>query len=272
MARRNDERPAEIRPPDDDAARITILGSGTSHGIPMIGCSCPVCTSDDVRDRRTRSCVLVEWPGASIVIDTPPEFRLQCVSHHVARVDAVLYTHTHADHIAGLDDLRRFCSMQSQAIPCYASRSCLDCLLRKFGYAFRPVDQDYSERPRLHAVAIDGPFHLLGKTVFPLALKHGRDDVLGFKIDRWAYCTDCSSIPPEAEDQLHDLDVLIIDALRYTAHPTHFNVEQTLEVIASLRPKRAYLTHIAHEIRHADLENRLPDGVYLSYDGLQLAL
>lgn len=258
--------------PSSGETRITFLGTGTSHGIPMIACSCPVCRSKDPRDKRTRCSLLVELGRHAVLIDTAPELRLQCVANDVSRVDAILFTHTHADHVAGLDDVRRFCHTQQQTIPCYADGRSLKSLTTMFAYAFRELNQDYSERPKLRGVAIEGAFELFAKTITPLTLEHGCDRVLGFKIDRWAYCTDCSGVPAEAEGELRGLDVLILDALRYTPHPTHFNVEQALAFVDTVKPKRTYLTHITHEIKHGELEADLPDGVYLSYDGLQLAL
>ncbi len=252
--------------------RITFLGTGTSHGIPMIGCFCPVCTSEDSRDVRTRCSVLVEVPQGNIIIDTPPEFRLQCIAHRVTRVDAVLFTHAHADHIFGLDDIRRFCFMQSGPIPCYGSEKTIRSLQKVFSYAFSDPAETYSERPRLVPMVVSGPFSLLDRTVSPLPLAHGRDTVFGFRFGNWAYCTDCSGIPPETAEQLHGLDLLILDGLRYTPHPTHFNVDQALAQIERLGPRTAYLTHIAHEIRHAELAPRLPENVHLPYDGLQLRL
>jgi len=262
-AHRSNRRPG-------NTTRLTFLGTGTSHGIPMIGCSCDVCRSGDPRDKRTRSSLLVELPEGTVLIDTGPELRLQCIANDVDRVDAILFTHTHADHIAGLDDMRRFSHAQRQAIPCYGSPATISALTKMFDYAFRELDQGYSERPKLRAVVVNGPFPLFGKTVIPLKLLHGADEVLGFRIDRWAYCTDCSEIPPQTARHLHDLDVLILDALRYTPHFTHFNVEQALGFIAEVKPKRTFFTHIAHEIKHADLEAKLPEGVYLGYDGLRI--
>ncbi|NLX05853.1 MAG: MBL fold metallo-hydrolase [Phycisphaerae bacterium] len=238
----------------------------------MIGCFCPVCTSEDSRDVRTRCSVLVEVPQGNIIIDTPPEFRLQCIAHRVTRVDAVLFTHAHADHIFGLDDIRRFCFMQSGPIPCYGSEKTIRSLQKVFSYAFSDPAETYSERPRLVPMVVSGPFSLLDRTVSPLPLAHGRDTVFGFRFGNWAYCTDCSGIPPETAEQLHGLDLLILDGLRYTPHPTHFNVDQALAQIERLGPRTAYLTHIAHEIRHAELAPRLPENVHLPYDGLQLRL
>jgi phosphoribosyl 1,2-cyclic phosphate phosphodiesterase len=258
--------------PNSGQTRITFLGTGTSHGVPMIGCRCNVCTSDDPRDRRSRCSLFIELPAGNIIIDTTPEFRLQCLQHDVDRVDALLFTHAHADHIFGLDDVRRFCFMQDDIIPCYSSPEVLEKLTRAFSYAFREIDQDYSERPKLTAVPVDGTFDLLGKTVTTLTLCHGVENVLGFRMDRWAYCTDCNRIPSEALAQLKNLDVLILDALRFTPHPTHFNVEQAIAMAQQINAKRTYLTHIAHEIKHSDLESQLPDGISLSYDGLELTI
>ncbi len=254
----------------DQATRITFLGTGTSHGIPMIACHCPVCTSDDDRDKRTRCSLHVQVPQGDIIIDTSPEFRLQCIANNVTNVDAVFFTHTHADHIFGLDDIRRFTHGKRPPIPCFASKTSLKSLKTVFSYAFAELDEYYSERPRLSAVTVEGPFELLGKTIIPLTLEHGRESILGYRIDNWAYCTDCSTIPPQTRRQLQNLDVLIIGGLRYTPHPTHFNVDQALAAIDQIKPKRAYLTHIAHEIMHADLEPKLPSGVHLSYDSLKL--
>lgn len=272
MPRPNNDPATPPRRVPPGQVRITFLGTGTSHGVPMIGCRCDVCTSNDPRDRRTRCSLLVEWPEGNVIIDTTPEFRLQCLRHDIDRVNALLFTHAHADHVFGLDDIRRFCCMQSEIIPCYSSAEILDELTRIFGYAFLETYQQYSERPRLRAVPIDGSFNLLGKTVTTLKLCHGHDQVLGFRSDRWAYCTDCSAIPRETQEQLQNLDVLILDALRYTPHPTHLNVEQALELAQKINAKETYLTHIAHEIRHRDLQAKLPKGIHLSYDGLQLTL
>lgn len=248
------------------------MGTGTSHGIPMIACTCPVCTSSDPRDRRYRCSLMVEYAQRVIIIDTSPEFRLQCIANQVKKVDVLLFTHTHADHIFGLDDIRRFCALQQQKIPCYGSARTIKSLKTVFSYAFdfsRPV---FSEIPALTGNEVDGPFELFGKKIIPLVLHHGNDRVLGFRIDNFAYCTDCSHIPDETMEQLQGLEILVLDALRYTPHPTHFNLDQALGAAGRIKARQTYLTHIAHEISHADLEPKLPATVFLSYDGLQLTV
>lgn len=252
--------------------KITFMGTGTSHGIPMIACRCPVCTSDDSRDRRHRCSVMMEFGVGVMIIDTPPEFRLQCIARHVMKIDTLLFTHTHADHIFGLDDIRRFCAIQKQRIPCYGSPRTIKSLQTVFSYAFNADRPIYSEIPYLTAMEIDGPFDLFGKQVIPLTLYHGNDTILGFRVDNFAYCTDCSHIPTETLEKLQGLDLLVLDALRYTPHPTHFNLEQALAAAKTIQAKQTYFTHIAHEIKHADLEPKLPESIHLSYDGLQLTV
>jgi len=248
--------------------KVIFLGTGTSHGIPMIGCDCPVCLSDDPRDKRTRPSILVQFDGYSILIDTTPELRLQCLTCGVSRVDAVLYTHSHADHVVGLDDLRRFNDVAGRAIRCFGSPETINDLKRMFPYAFR-YEPDYpSAKPLLEAVEVTGPFELFGRTVIPVPLMHGKMRVLGYRIGDFAYCTDCSDIPSESVALLRDLEVLVLDALRFTPHPTHFNLPQALEWAERIGARRTFLTHIAHEIKHASVEPTLPEGVSLAYDGL----
>ncbi|MEP0842707.1 MAG: MBL fold metallo-hydrolase, partial [Phycisphaerae bacterium] len=209
--------------------RVTVLGSGTSHGVPMIGCDCPVCVSTDPRDRRTRSSILIGVNGRNILVDTTPELRLQCLAHDVRRVDAVLFTHHHADHVAGLDDLRRFNHLQDAAITCFADARTGRALERMFPYAFDHAGEYVSSRPRLHLGVIEGPFDLFGARIVPVPLFHGQLPVLGFRVGRFAYCTDVSRIPDESWPLLEGLETLILDGLRHRPHPTHFNLEQAVE-------------------------------------------
>ena len=256
----------------DSGLRVTLLGTGTSHGVPMIACDCAVCTSDDPRDRRTRTSAYVEYAGSGVLIDAGPELRLQCIACDVRRVDAVLLTHTHMDHVAGVDDLRRFNWIQKEVIPCYGTQPTLDELGRMFRYAFHD-DPDYpSAKPGLRQVQIDGPFSVGGCPVVPIELFHGRLPVLGFRFGPFAYCTDCSAIPDASLDKLRDLKVLVLDALRHQPHPTHFTLEQAVEMARRIGAERTYFTHIAHQLGHAETNAGLPAGMALAYDGQQIEL
>ena len=248
--------------------KITLMGTGTSHGIPMIACKCPVCTSCDSRDRRYRCCARVEFEDKVLIIDTPPEFRLQCLTYDVVKIDAILFTHTHADHIFGLDDTRRFTAIYDRAIRCYGSARTVASLKSIFPYAFDRESPMISERPQLCAVEVSESFDLFGRTIIPLELYHGRLSILGYRIGNFAYCTDCSEIPEATYDKLRGLDTLVLGALRYTPHPTHFNVEAALAAAGRIGARQTYFTHIAHEISHADLESRLPRHIRLGFDGL----
>lgn len=247
--------------------RIVILGSGTSHGIPMIGCTCPVCTSPDPRDRRTRTSIAIQTAGRTFLVDTSPELRMQCLACNVTRVDAVLFTHSHADHIVGLDDLRRFNSLQKTSIPCYGNAHTLHDLHRMFSYAFKEMPDYPSTKPHLEAVEVDGPFEVFGVPIVPIPLFHGRLPVLGFRIGPFAYCTDCSRIPDESLDLLKGLRVLVLDGLRRRPHPTHFNLEQAVEMARRIGAERTFFTHIAHELPHEATNAELPRSMALAYDG-----
>ncbi|MBI4580998.1 MAG: MBL fold metallo-hydrolase [Planctomycetes bacterium] len=250
-----------------DRLRVILLGTGTSHGVPMIGCDCPVCTSSDPHDKRTRTSIVVEAAGRAILIDTPPELRIQCLACGVRRVDAILYTHQHADHITGLDDLRRFNALQRTTLNCHANAHTAHVLRRMFPYAFTNEPEYPSAKPELNLVEIDGPFEASGVRIVPVPLLHGKLPVLGFRVGRFAYCTDCSEIPPASMDLLAGLDVLVLDALRIRQHPTHFNLEQAVEAARRIGARRTYFTHIAHELAHAATNARLPDRRALGYDG-----
>ena len=258
-----------ITPTPLTSLRISILGSGTSAGVPMIGCHCPVCSSPDPRDHRTRPSIALHYAGHSILIDTTPELRLQSIATGLDRIDAVVFTHAHADHIFGLDDLRRFNTILHGPLPLYANLETLGHLERCFPYAFAPVERvaDALYRPELTPVVITGPFDLFGRLWTPIPMIHGKAHVLGFRIGSFAYCTDCSSIPETSRALLQNLDVLILDGLRPRPHPTHLSFAQALEMIEALAPKQAYFTHIAHDMKHADIEATLPPNVRVSYDG-----
>ena len=251
---------------------ISILGSGTSAGVPMIGCHCPVCSSTDPRDKRTRPSIAVHHRGQSILIDTTPELRLQSIANRLDRIEAVVFTHAHADHIFGLDDVRRFNTILGGPLPVYAAPDALAVIQRCFPYAFVAVTTAPTElyRPELLPITISGPFELLGLTWAPIPLLHGRTHVLGFRIADFAYCTDCSSIPEASQALLHNLDTLIIDALRPTPHPAHFSFEQALAMIEVLKPRRAFFTHLTHDMAHAAIERTLPPHVRVCYDTLTL--
>jgi phosphoribosyl 1,2-cyclic phosphate phosphodiesterase len=313
---------------------ITVLGSGTSHGIPMIACDCPVCTSPDPRDKRTRASVAIRidettdrddaapraelaertnelfgqgrglFGAPTILIDTSPELRLQCLANGIRRVDAVLYTHHHIDHIAGLDDLRHFTDFHKSIIPCFGQTATTVRLRAVFAYAFEE-DPDYpSTKPHLTLHEVSGSFELPLETspprrpmsgaadkrlpnkqvesairnpiparrdsirITPIPLLHGHLPILGFRIGDFAYCTDASEIPAGSWRLLEGLDVLVLNALRRRRHPTHFNLEQAVEHAVRIAAKRTYFTHIAHELFHETTNRGLPEGMALAHDGL----
>ncbi len=260
---------------DTNSRHLVLLGTGTSVGVPMIGCHCDVCESDDPRNRRTRCGVAVEAPEGLFLIDTPPELRLQLVRERIDTVHAALFTHDHADHIFGLDDLRICGQRLGKSIPLYCEQPVEEQIRRAYHYAFNTTSPSTHRGavPRLHFERIGlQPFSLLGTTVTPIRLQHGRMPVLGFRVNNVAYCTDVSQIPDSSWEQLEGLDVLIIDALRDKPHPTHFSVDQSLEVIQRVQPRQAYLTHISHRLDHATTNARLPDGVDMAFDGLKISL
>ncbi len=247
--------------------KITVLGSGTSHGVPMISCACEVCTSTDPHDKRSRPSIVVRFETGTILVDTAPELRLQAVANGLTRVDAVLFTHTHADHAHGIDDLRAYNIRQGGALPIYGSQASMDDIRARFGYIFQS-NPFGGGIPMLDLHAVDGPFEVVGQTVVPVTVLHGYLPVYGYRFGRFAYVTDCSLIPDVSMALLQDLDVLILDALRYREHPTHFNIPQALGIIAQLQPRQAYLTHLTHDIMHRRDGRELPNGVELAYDGL----
>ena len=253
------------------SARVTFLGSGTSHGVPIIGCDCSVCTSPDPRDTRLRPSIFVDVPGhAQILVDMTPDFRQQVLRHGIRRIDTLLFTHSHADHIMGLDEIRRFNTMQGGAIPAYANRETWDVIRRSFYYAFDGLPRLGGGVPQLDAREVTDPMVLGGVRVVPVPVWHGTMPVLGFRFGSFTYLTDASRIPDESWGRLEGTETLVVNALRDEPHPTHFTVAEALEVVERVGPRRAYLTHMTHDLGHAATNARLPAGVELAYDGLVL--
>ncbi len=249
--------------------RAIILGSGTSTGVPMVGCGCRVCGSGESRDHRTRSSLLIQSDtGQNILLDTATDLRRQMLRERISAIDAVLFTHTHADHVNGIDDLRGFHYIHKRLIPCYGTSETIHQLRRTFPYIFKGLESA-GYAPLLDARIIDLPFDLFGCRITPVPLLHGSISSTGYRINDLAYLTDCSAIPDSSLPLLEGIHTLVIDALRYSPHPGHFNVTGALEVINLLTPRRALLTHLTHEISHHD-GARLPAGVELAYDGMLL--
>jgi phosphoribosyl 1,2-cyclic phosphate phosphodiesterase len=250
-------------------ARVTFLGSGTSAGVPMIGCTCDTCRSSDSHDRRLRPSIVVEGEGGpTLLVDTSTDLRQQALTHGLTRVDAILFTHSHVDHILGLDEVRRFNILQRAAIPAFADAATAADIRRTFHYVFDPPAEKGGGVPQLDLHVIDGPFEAAGVPVVPVPLFHGPRPILGFRFASFAYLTDCNRIPDAAWPLLDGLDVLVLDALRHRPHPTHFTIAQALDVAARLRPRQTYFTHMCHDLPHAATNASLPPGVALAYDGL----
>ena len=251
---------------------FTFLGTGTSVGVPMVGCACPVCKSTNPKNHRYRASVLVRTPGGNLLIDTTPELRLQLVREDVRLIHAVAYTHYHVDHLFGLDDLRIFPMLLKAPLPIYCAEDVEEVIRRAFAYAFHPGNDDLPAGvlPKLEFRRIDEtPFEALGERITPIPFQHGRFDVFGFRIGNVAYCTDVSGIPDRSWPLLEGLDVLVLDALRPgKPHPSHFCIEQAVEAIAKLKPRQAYLTHMSHSIDYDVISPHLPPHVALAYDGL----
>ena len=252
--------------------RLTFLGTGTSFGVPQIGCGCAVCRSSDPRDKRTRSGAVVDAGGSTILIDTPPELRLQLLSAGFTRIDAVVYTHEHADHINGIDDLRIF--SQRQPLPIYGPAETLARLRGSFNYIFddavRPYEGTSKPRLALHEIEPNQMLTVANVPVLPLAFQHGHLRVFGYRFGNLAYITDVKSIPAPERERLRGLDVLVLNALWWRPHPTHMSIPEAVETAQSLGAARTYLTHLTHETGHADLETKLPAGIFPAYDGLSV--
>lgn len=252
-----------------ELTKVTFLGTGTSHGIPMIACNCKVCTSDNPKNKRMRTSVLVSKNGYNILIDATPELRLQCIKNNVIKLDAVLITHPHADHIFGLDDLRRFNIIQRMDIPIYGASETLDTIRNVFSYVFNNNHSDAGGyKPRFSLHAINGDLKIAELPIVPIDAIHGNGQVTGYRFEKFAYITDVSEIPEESLAKLNNLEVLVLGALRYTPHVKHFNIEQALHIVKQLNPRKTYFTHMCHEIDHDEANRRLPAWVEFAFDGL----
>jgi len=250
--------------------KLIFLGTGTSKGIPVIGCTHKVCLSNNNKDKRLRSSVLISWDNYTFIIDCGPDFRQQMLQAKVSKIDGIIYTHKHSDHTAGLDDIRPFTQHYGD-LPIFASKQVIDNLKERFAYIFTAKNK-YPSAPSVIINTIENkPFKLGNITVRPIAVKHGDLDIFGYRFDNLAYLTDVSFINEVEKEKLHNLEVLIINALQIKEHFTHFNLEQALNLINKVKPKRAYITHISHKLGfHNEVEKQLPKNVFLAYDGLKL--
>jgi len=250
---------------------LRFLGTGTSTGVPILACRCAVCTSSDPHDKRTRPSILLEFDGRAVVVDTTPDFRAQALREGLMRLDAVVFTHGHADHIMGLDDTRVFYFRQQVPIPIYADPRAMATIRASFSYIFNG-DYAYGSVGRLDPHLIEGPFELWGTNFIPVPVLHGKLPILGFRVRDTAYVTDVSEVPDSSIPLLERLDILIVDCLRPKPHPTHLSLAQALALVERLKPGRAFFTHIAHELGHEGTNAALPSHVRLAYDGLRLEL
>lgn len=252
--------------------KITFLGTGTSQGVPLIACTCEVCTSEDARDKRLRTSILLEFNDIAIVVDTGPDFRQQMLREKVKRLDAVLFTHEHKDHIAGLDDIRAFNFILKRKIDVYASDRVQDAIRREFAYIFS--DTKYPGIPEIELHTIQNkPFEIQGIPVIPIEVLHYKLSVFAFRFGDFVYITDANAISQQEKKKIMGCKILVINALRRQAHVSHFTLQEALDLIAELKPEKAYLTHISHQLgKHSNIEKELPSGVFQAYDGLQIQL
>jgi phosphoribosyl 1,2-cyclic phosphate phosphodiesterase len=250
-------------------ATLTVLGSGTSMGVPTIGCTCAVCHSTDPHDRRTRPSVLLEFGSKFVLIDTTPDFREQAIRERIRQIDAVVYTHTHADHILGIDDLRPLSYHRDGKIPLFARPEAAEFIRNMFRYIF-DADYKFGGLARLELKPIDGMFELFGVCFQPIPIIHGETEIFGYRFGSAAYLTDFSQIPESSMPLLQGLDVLFLDGLRYKPHPTHSTVDNSIRIADQLKAKRVFFTHICHDLPHEKTNATLPPHVRLSYDGMKL--
>jgi phosphoribosyl 1,2-cyclic phosphate phosphodiesterase len=252
---------------------LTILGCGTSTGVPLIHCSCSVCRSKNPRNQRLRASAWIQTGGKSFLIDTSTDLRQQAIRAGIRRIDAVLYTHPHADHIHGIDELRSYNFVQKQSIPIWGNRWTCTELRERFPYIFKPTPTEGGGVPLLTLNEFSTSAQALeveGISIIPLSVSHGSKECVGYRINGVAYVTDCSYIPPQSLDRMRGLSTLVLDCLRLQPHGTHFNLDQALDVISEVRPRRTYLTHLGHDFDYTKTNRRLPPGVELAYDGLKI--
>ena len=255
----------------EQSLKLTVLGSGTSTGVPVLGCHCSVCSSSEPRNKRTRCSALLEWSGHKILIDTATDFRQQALREGIEQIDSVLFTHAHADHVHGIDDLRTFTLRSGQAIPIYAARGVLDRIEGLFSYIFSESDVP-GYRPRLQVNEVNSPFDLFEQTVIPVPLMHGQGESLGYRVGNLAYVVDCSAISETSLALLAGLDVLVIDALRFREHDSHFSISEAIDMARQLRVPRTLLTHLTHDVDFQRHSPGLPEGVEFAYDGQTLTM
>ena len=249
--------------------RVTFLGTGTSHGVPMIGCRCSTCRSNDRRDKRWRSSILIELAdNTSVLVDTSPDLRSQVLAFKVSRVDAILFTHSHADHVLGLNDMYRFNALQGQTIPCFADGSTLADIFQMFAYIFARTPVINGGVSQIKPYKLLGPFCLGRSTFVPIPIFHGDRLIFGYRVGNFAYLTDCSGIPDSSWELISGVEILVIDALRHRSHSSHFTVDEAIAFAERIRPRLTYLTHMCHDILHADTSAMLPEAIELAYDGL----
>ena len=251
---------------------IIFLGTGSSTGTPVIGCECPTCMSSDPRNKRTRCSIAVQAEsGETLLVDTGPDLRLQALREKILRVDGVLYTHTHADHLNGIDDLRNFCFLQKQPIPVFGNDIAIHDIQQRFTYAFAAPGQHW-DKPVLKAYVAQEAFELAGLKITPIPVLHGKLPILGYRINNMAYITDVSNIPDSSMPLLEGLDVLLLDCLHYRPHPTHIHFDKSLEYALSINAKETFLIHMTHQMEYGEASSKLPSNVRLSYDGLRLKI
>lgn len=254
-----------------ETLQITILGSGTSTGVPVVGCDCPVCRSTDPHNRRTRCSALLQWGEHNILIDTATDLREQALRENIRHVDAVLYTHSHADHMHGIDDLRGFNLRGKGAIPLYGSPRTLERVRDNFNYIFTDVEHP-GYVPKLSLHPVETSFVLFNQTITPVPLQHGNMQSYGYRLGPFAYLTDCNAIPADSLELLHDLELLVLDGLRFKPHNTHFNIPQAIEAARQIGARQTLLTHLSHEVDHHPHSSQLPAGIEFAYDGQRFQL